>query len=110
MSSASRRETMIDGPLAECETSLMTALMRCEAPEVLRRVVVLVDLLAVLLEALGIDLGVLRLDDVARLGVDVGPLVDDLGDELGLEGLGDDVADDAEVARVVVDLDARVAH
>jgi hypothetical protein len=30
MSSGSRRETMIDGPFVEGETSLMTALMRWE--------------------------------------------------------------------------------
>ena len=66
--------------------------LRGDAAEVVRGDVALLDLVAVLLELLRVDLGVLRLDALARLRVDVGLLVDRLADQLGLEVLGDAVA------------------
>src|SRR4051812_26954438 len=79
-----------------------------DAPEVVRGDVLLVDLVAVLLELGRVDLGVLRLDGLAGLGVDVGPLVDRLDDQVGLQALGHDELDDAVVAGVGVHLHARV--
>ena len=45
---------------------------------------------------------------LARLGVDRRALVDRLDDQVRLEALGDDQLEDAEVAGLAVDLDARV--
>src|SRR3954452_14542841 len=82
--------------------------LRGDAPEVLGRDVALVDLVVVLLELGRVDLRVLRLDELAGLGVDVGALVDRLDDEVRLEPLGDDELDHAVVAGVRVHLHARV--
>ena len=56
----------------------------------------------------GIDLGVLGLAHLPRLGVDRRRLVDRLDDQVRLEALGDDQLDHAEVGGLAVDLDARV--
>ena len=82
--------------------------LRGDPPEVAGRDVLLGDLVLVLLELRRIDLGVGRLDHVARLGVVRRALVDRLDDEVRLEALGDDELDDAEVGRLGVELDARV--
>src|SRR3954469_24904312 len=79
-----------------------------DAAEVVRGDVLLVDLVAVLLELGRVDLGVLRLYRLAGLGIDVGPLVDRLDDQVGLQALGHDELDDAVVAGVGVHLHARV--
>src|SRR5919201_1772189 len=79
-----------------------------DAPEVVRRDVALVDLVAVLLELDRVDLGLLGLAHLPGLGVDGRVLVDGLDEELRLEPLGDDQLEDLEVAGGVVDLDAGV--
>ena len=73
--------------------------LRGDPAEVAGRDVALLDLVLVLLELLRVDLGVLGLDHLAGLGVEVGALVDRLDDEVRLEALGDDQLDDAEVRR-----------
>src|SRR5436190_7477256 len=79
-----------------------------DAAEVARGDIALLDLVAVLLELLGVDLGVLGLAGLPRLGVDHRALVDGLDDELGLEALGDQELVDGEVAGLAVHLDAGV--
>ena len=59
--------------------------LRGDAAEVVGRDVALADLVAVLLELRRVDLGVGRLDHLARLGVDGGLLVDRLDDQVRLE-------------------------
>ena len=82
--------------------------LRGDPPEVAGRDVALVDLVAVLLELRRVDLRILGLAHLARLGVDRRALVDRLDDQVRLQALGDDQLDHAEVGGLAVDLDARV--
>ena len=82
--------------------------LRGDPPEVVGRDVALVDLVAVLLELGRVDLRLLGLAHLARLGVDRRALVDRLDDQVRLEALGDDQFDDAEVGGLAVHLHARV--
>ncbi len=67
-----------------------------------------VDLIAVFLELLRVDLRFLGLAHLARLGVDRGFLVDRLDDQVRLQAFGDDQFDHAEVGRLAVHLHACV--
>ena len=89
----------------------MTCLAVCAAmrPKSCGSDVALLDLVAVLLEQLRVELGLLGLAQLARLGVDGGLRGVDRGQQLLLELLGDEQLVDDEVAGVAVHVDARVA-
>ncbi len=82
--------------------------LRGDAAEVLGRHVALVDLIAVLGEQLGVELGLGGLAHLPRLGVDRGLLLLHLGEQPLLELGGDDQLEDDEVAAVAVHVHARV--
>ena len=82
--------------------------LRGDPAEVGRRHVAAADLVAVLGQLLGVDLGLLGLAQLARLRVDRALLLDRLLDELLLELRRDEQLEHAEVGRVPVHVDARV--
>ena len=82
--------------------------LRGDPAEVGRRDVAARDLVLVLGELLGVDLGLLGLAHLARLGVDRALLLDRLLDELLLELGRQDQLEHAEVRRVAIHVDARV--
>src|SRR3954452_1105563 len=82
--------------------------LRGDAAEVVRGDVPLVDLVLVLLELDRIDLRLLGLAHLPRLGVHGRLLVNRLDDQMRLEALGDDQLGDDEVRGLGVDVDPRV--
>ena len=67
-----------------------------------------VDLVAVFLELLRVDLRFLGLAHLARLGIDRRFLIDRLDDQVRLQALGDDQFDHAEIGRLAIHLHAGV--